>query len=293
MENNEKSGNFEELREIDDSLEINSNNENSEDKNITHNNEIKQTLPISKNQLKKMKKREFWEKTKKEKRKAEKQKQKEKKKKLREEQGEPKQPEICLPRKMRNEQYLQKVNEGITLMIDCDFESLMCDKDIISMTRQISDCYSTNRKADKPFNFVLYDLDQKLYDNLNKNNYQNWIGVSSVKKATYSNVKEYNKNKEVIYLTADSDNEITELDSNTIYLIGGIVDRNRYKQLTFNKANELGIKHAKLPIGDYINLKSSKVLATNHVFSILSYFVNTKSDWKEAFMSIIPKRKFD
>jgi tRNA (guanine9-N1)-methyltransferase len=177
-------------------------------------------------------------------------------------------------------------------MIDCDFENLMNEKDIVSMTRQISDCYSTNRKANIPFNLVLFDLNQQLETNLVKNNYQNWIGLSGVKKGTYNNIKEYNKDKEIIYLTADSDNEISELSSNHIYIIGGIVDRNKHKLLTFNKANEMGIKHARLPIGDYLHLKSSKVLATNHVFSILSHYVNIKNDWKEAFLSIIPKRKF-
>jgi len=52
------------------------------------------------------------------------------------------------------------------------------------------------------------------------------------------------------------------------------------------------INHGKFPIGEFLQLHSSKVLTTNHTFAILDKF-NTNHDWKEAFMSIIPKRKLD
>ena len=52
----------------------------------------------------------------------------------------------------------------------------------------------------------------------------------------------------IVYLTADSPNVIEELNEKHAYVIGGIVDRNRYLNLTFDKAKELGISHGKLPI---------------------------------------------
>jgi len=42
----------------------------------------------------------------------------------------------------------------------------------------------------------------------------------------------------LIYLTADSENLIDKLDDEITYIVGGIVDHNRYKKLTFNKALE-------------------------------------------------------
>ena len=42
----------------------------------------------------------------------------------------------------------------------------------------------------------------------------------------------------LVYLTADSENNITELDPQDVYIIGGIVDRNRYPNLTLNRAKE-------------------------------------------------------
>jgi tRNA (guanine9-N1)-methyltransferase len=81
-----------------------------------------------------------------------------------------------------------------------------------------------------------------------------------------------------------------ELDPAKIYIIGGIVDRNRYKSLTLNKAKEDGIAHARLPIGELMALRSSAVLAVNHVFEIVSQWFNNR-DWKHALDKVIPERK--
>ncbi|TFK43841.1 guanine-1-methyltransferase-domain-containing protein [Crucibulum laeve] len=98
--------------------------------------------------------------------------------------------------------------------------------------------------------------------------------------------------KKVVYLTADSEDELTELKADEIYIIGGICDHNRYKNLCLNKAKASGIRTARLPIGRYLaSLPTRKVLTVNQVFEILLKWVETK-DWEESFYSVIPKRKF-
>jgi tRNA (guanine9-N1)-methyltransferase len=52
---------------------------------------------------------------------------------------------------------------------------------------------------------------------------------------------------------------LDELDLKKIYIIGGLVDRNRWKGITMKKASEQGIQTAKLPIGSYLKMSSSQV----------------------------------
>jgi tRNA (guanine9-N1)-methyltransferase len=94
----------------------------------------------------------------------------------------------------------------------------------------------------------------------------------------------------LVYLTSDSPHTLECLSSNTSYIIGGIVDKNRHKGLCYKRACERGIPTAKLPIGEYMIMQSRSVLAINHVVEIMLKWLVT-GDWGEAFLSVIPKRK--
>ncbi|KAG8763587.1 tRNA (guanine(9)-N(1))-methyltransferase [Ceratobasidium sp. 423] len=97
----------------------------------------------------------------------------------------------------------------------------------------------------------------------------------------------------VVYLTADAEDEILELKEGETYVIGGIVDRNRYKNLCANKAQDLNVRSARLPIGRYLaDMPTRKVLTVNQVFDILVHWVTTRN-WEEAMQKVMPKRKFN
>ena len=49
----------------------------------------------------------------------------------------------------------------------------------------------------------------------------------------------------MVYLTADSEVELQDLNPQDVYIIGGIVDRNRFKGLTAKKAKENGLRTAR------------------------------------------------
>ena len=67
----------------------------------------------------------------------------------------------------------------------------------------------------------------------------------------------------VVYLSADGDETLEDLKKDEIYIIGGIVDRNRYKFLTFEKAKRLGFRCAKLPL-ELVKFHGSRVLTVNN-----------------------------
>jgi tRNA (guanine9-N1)-methyltransferase len=94
----------------------------------------------------------------------------------------------------------------------------------------------------------------------------------------------------LVYLSSDSPNTLTTLSPYTTYVIGGIVDKNRYKGLCYKRACEAGIPTAKLPIGEYMEMQSRSVLTVNHVMEIMIRWLET-GDWGEAFLKVIPKRK--
>ncbi len=95
---------------------------------------------------------------------------------------------------------------------------------------------------------------------------------------------------EVIYLTSDSPNTLDELKPHSTYIVGGLVDKNRHKGICYRTACDRGTKTAKLPIGDYMEMQSRFVLATNHVVEIMLRWLEC-GDWGEAFLKVIPKRK--
>lgn len=106
------------------------------------------------------------------------------------------------------------------------------------------------------------------------------------------------KKQDLVYLTADATETANTLEEGKAYIVGGIVDHNRYKNLCANKARDLGIRTMRLPINaqtlrlaDGAELASRKVLTVNQVFDILSGWAETQ-DWSQALARAFPVRKF-
>ena len=120
-----------------------------------------------------------------------------------------------------------------------------------------------------------------------------------------SSLSKSNK-KKIVYLTSDSTTTLNTLNDDTIYVIGGIVDRNRLKYATINRAQkELNISTAKLPLAEYLTSttpistttksKNEEIrnvpLTVNHVFDIMLKYKQYNNNWERAFQDVLPSRK--
>jgi len=210
----------------------------------------------------------------------------------------------------------------ITLLLDCGFDELMTDKELKSLTSQITRSYSDNHKAPFQAHLTISSFGGHLkerFDGVLAGNHLSWrnvrfleedfvsaaeqakgrmsgpnggnlAGVFSRHLDRQQSSEERAQSGEVIYLTSDSPDTLTELRPYSTYIIGGLVDRNRHKGICYKTAMDRGIKTAKLPIGEHMKMNSRFVLATNHVVEIMLRWLEL-GDWGKAFDMVIPKRK--
>lgn len=286
-------------------------NENEKQGETTGENGTAQVVPLSKRQQKRMLRQARWDEQKEERKKQRREKNKQRKIRKREEwQHIIEENGGNIPEKKR------AVLVPVTLVIDCGWDHLMDDRQRISLGSQITRAYSDNSKAPYRSHLVISSFDKLLkerFDTVLRKMHENWRGIKFMPEDfvhAAEQAKERMKgphggqlagafagkedlapeNGEVIYLSSDSPNTLTELKPYSTYIIGGLVDKNKHKGVCYQKAIEKGMKTAKLPIGEYLRMASRPVLATNHVAEIMMRWLEL-GDWGEAFLQVIPQRK--
>ncbi|KAJ7693822.1 guanine-1-methyltransferase-domain-containing protein [Mycena rosella] len=186
---------------------------------------------------------------------------------------------------------------GGRVIIDLGFDEKMTEKEVQSLCSQLAYTYSANRNAGHQFSLLFTSLNGKSLtrlESMSDAGYTRWVN-SEWWSEGYERLwaEDPAVKQTVVYLTADSDDELTELKPDETYVIGGICDHNRLKNECLNKAEASGIRTARLPIGTYLSeLRTRKVLTVNQAFEILVHWVDTR-DWEAAFHAVIPKRKFE
>lgn len=285
--------------------------------------------PMSKNQLKKLRKKQEWDAKREERKVIRKEKiaaRRDRKRALKAQEdlnvdnSVPNPPLINSPKPP----LVQKpVQLPVTFLIDCDFDDLMRDNERISLAAQITRSYSDNKNSLHRAHLAICSFTGHLrnrFDNV-LSHYKQWKGVrflecdfveaaQSAKEwmsdehhggklaGTFARLASLNESEqlklknegEVVYLSSESDDTLTELKPFCTYIIGGLVDKNREKGICHKRAMQRGVKTARLPIGEFMEMQSRKVLATNHVNEIMLKWLEC-GDWGEAFMKAIPKRK--
>ncbi|KAF2155327.1 hypothetical protein K461DRAFT_319752 [Myriangium duriaei CBS 260.36] len=228
----------------------------------------------------------------------------------------------------------------ITFLIDCGYDKYMRDGERISLAAQITRAYGENRRAKWRGHVVVSSFGGKLrerFEGVLKGGYRRWKGFrvfeegfgevgsrgaewmageeggalegpfareekvevasdgegkaeANVDQESAAATAASQQEGEVVYLSSESENTLTELKPYSTYIVGGLVDKNREKGICYRAACQAGIKTARLPIGEYLEMQSRKVLATNHVVEIMLKWLEYR-DWGKAFLEVIPKRK--
>lgn len=189
-----------------------------------------------------------------------------------------------------------KIPTGVQIMIDCSFDSLMNDKEIMSLSNQITRCYSAMRHCAYKLGLSVTSFNQRLKNRFETAipQYTQWLDILFHSHSFSQDVVldlDTPLLDKCVYLTADTDEVVESLDPGYTYIIGGIVDKNRHKNLCLKKAQELGLRVGRLPIDNYIKLNSRQVLATSHVFELCCNWFETEHDWSAAFNKVLPPRK--
>ncbi|XP_035482347.1 RNA (guanine-9-)-methyltransferase domain-containing protein 2 [Scophthalmus maximus] len=262
----------------------NENGDNDKKNRSSNGESAAENQALSKRQRKKLLKQQKWE----EDRDLRKQRRKEKKQQRRlQRQNREVEPEgdCQSPRKRPRREVTPS---SLRLVVDCSFDSLMLIKDVRKLHKQIQRCYAENRRAVRPVQFYLTSLGGQLKQSMDEKDkgWVNWKDIT-IKTDHYCEVV---AKEDLVYLTSDSPDVLEELDQKKAYVIGGLVDHNHHKGITFERAKELGIDHAQLPLNSFVKMNSRKVLAVNHVFEIILAFLE-KGSWKEAFFTVLPQRK--
>jgi hypothetical protein len=140
-------------------------------------------------------------------------------------------------------------------------------------------------------------MKEKLTSQLSKSNFQNWMGVegtsNSYMQCSHFSASAFEENadtKQLVYLTSDAEETLYNFDPSCAYIIGGIVDRNKLKGMTYDKAQRQGVRTAKLPLKEYMDFSATPVLTVNHVFEIM-LSVHASKDWAGTLARILPQRK--
>ncbi|KAF6153517.1 hypothetical protein GIB67_027384, partial [Kingdonia uniflora] len=116
--------------------------------------------------------------------------------------------------------------------------------------------YAVNGRCNLPAHLWLTGCKGEIQTQLQRlPGFDKWI----IEKESDSYIEALQDEKEnLVYLTVNSEIVLKELDPKSIYIIGGLVDRNRWKGITMKKAIDQGIKTAKLHIGSFLKMSSSQ-----------------------------------
>uniref|UniRef100_A0A1B0AM18 tRNA (guanine(9)-N(1))-methyltransferase n=1 Tax=Glossina palpalis gambiensis TaxID=67801 RepID=A0A1B0AM18_9MUSC len=258
------------------------------ERDVRRNSGFTEPTPCSKNQLKKQRKLAQYMETRKERRLREKDRQKQRRKELLAK-GLPLHVGPSRKQLKRREITSESSSENVRIAIDLDYDDVMLEHDIKKCVKQCLRIYTINRRSEKAaqLHFTGIKTDGNIHAAFKKNH--GWVNWHLKYHFDESHLEAFPK-EQLVYLTSESDTILQRLDVKDVYVIGGLVDHNHHKNFCHARATKAGLRTARLPLGEYVDMKTRAVLSTFHVFEILIRVAEGNS-WTDAILQTVPPRK--
>ncbi|KAL1429623.1 hypothetical protein MTO96_016001 [Rhipicephalus appendiculatus] len=180
------------------------------------------------------------------------------------------------------------------ICIDMGHTEHMSDKELNKLSSQLRRLYGSNRHSCTPLKlyFTHFPSSCRLYKICvtKHQGFERYL----VEMRAESHSQLFPK-ESLLYLSPDAPEALpsTPLDSNTVYVIGGLVDETVHKNISLSSACAEGIRCAQLPIDEFMERcggTGCKILTVNQVFDILLSVHETQGDWANSLAKVIPKR---
>lgn len=179
------------------------------------------------------------------------------------------------------------LSSGVKIIVDCSFASSAgsSDREVRSLARQLQFCLAANRKSPKPGNLVFAGFAGALREfACGRMNAASW--QAHMKEESASDL--ITPGSKVVVLSPDGEEALSTVDSDTIYIVGGLVDRTVQKGVTATFAERAAWPARRLPLQEYLGV--SAVLNVNDVVGAL-LMVHGGASWQEALEEVVPQRR--
>lgn len=179
----------------------------------------------------------------------------------------------------------QNFENFLHIGIDFGLNERMTEDEMKDMAKQSQTCYAYCRRLPTATQLHLLGIEPFL------DQYKPFLpGIMNWKIHKNETIENYLE--KAIYLTAEAEETLETVEKGKMYIIGGIVDRNRMPGICHERANTHGITRRKLPIKENISFKSRCVLTVPHVYQLLLK-VGTGSSWRDALLEVLPQKKLN
>ena len=191
---------------------------------------------------------------------------------------------------------LSAMNSPFIIVFDFDYHLYMQSDEFKSLFLQISMCYDLNKTNKTKINYYLTNYKDSIKEGLERMGAKYWHCHQHSE--PFFKISELTSlNKEFVYLSPDSPNELTEVSDDKIYVIGGLVDKPIIKNRSLLRCSQIEeeckgtikITSARLPLGKYIENLRCPALNVNTVAEIISY-KRDGDNWDKAIEKALPNR---